>query len=45
MPNPEHRVFPYLLRHLVIDRPNHVWCADITDLPMRRSFLYLCGFR
>jgi putative transposase len=28
-PNPQHRVYPYLLRKLVIDRPNQVWCADI----------------
>jgi putative transposase len=41
VPNPEHRIFPYLLRDLVIDRPNQVWCADITYLPMRRGFLYL----
>jgi putative transposase len=41
VPNPEHRIFPYLLRDLAIDRPNHVWCADITYLPMRRGFLYL----
>src|SRR6478736_10000905 len=41
VPNPEHRVFPYLLRDLAIDRPNQVWCADITYLPMRRGFLYL----
>jgi putative transposase len=41
VPNPEHRVFPYLVRDLVIDRPNQVWCADITYLPMRRGFLYL----
>ena len=40
-PHPEHRVFPYLLRDLAIDRPNQVWCADITYLPMRRGFLYL----
>jgi len=40
-PHPEHRVFPYLLRGLAIDRPNQVWCADITYLPMRRGFLYL----
>ena len=30
LPNPEHRIFPYLLRDLAIDRPNHVWCADLT---------------
>ena len=40
-PHPEHRVFPYLLRGLAIDRPNRVWCADITYPPMRRGFLYL----
>jgi putative transposase len=41
VPHPEHRVFPYLLRGLAIERPNQVWCADITYLPMRRGFLYL----
>jgi putative transposase len=41
IPHPEHRVFPYLLRGVAIDRPNQVWCADITYLPMRRGFLYL----
>ena len=41
VPNPEHRVFPYLLRDMAIDRLNQVWCADITYLPMRRGFLYL----
>ena len=41
IPHPEHRVFPYLLRDMTIDRPNQVWCADITYLPMRRGFLYL----
>jgi len=40
-PHPQHRIYPYLLRHLTIDRPNHVWCADITYIPMRRGFLYL----
>jgi putative transposase len=40
-PHPDHQVFPYLLRELVIGRPNQVWCADITYLPMRRGFLYL----
>jgi len=39
--NPEHPVFPYLLRNLVIDHPNHVWAADISYIPMRRGFLYL----
>ena len=40
-PHPEHRVYPYLLRNLSIDRPNQVWCADLTYIPMRRGFLYL----
>lgn len=39
--HPEHRTYPYLLRGLVIDRPDQVWCADITYIPMRRGFLYL----
>ncbi len=38
---PEHKVHPYLLRGLAIDRPNQVWSADITYIPMRRGFLYL----
>jgi len=41
VPHPEHQVYPYLLRDLAIDRPNQVWCADITYIPMRRGFLYL----
>ena len=41
IPHPEHRIHPYLLRDLVIIRPNQVWCADITYIPMRRGFLYL----
>jgi putative transposase len=41
VPHPEHKVWPYLLRNKVIDRPNQVWCADITYIPMRRGFLYL----
>jgi putative transposase len=40
-PHPDHKVYPYLLRDLTIDRPNQVWCADITYIPMRRGFLYL----
>ena len=40
-PNPEHRVYPYLLKGLAITRANHVWCADITYIPVQRGFLYL----
>jgi putative transposase len=40
-PHPRHKIYPYLLRHLAIDRPNQVWCADITYIQMRRGFLYL----
>jgi putative transposase len=40
-PHPGHRVFPYLLRGQVIDRPNQVWALDITYLPMKRGFVYL----
>ena len=36
-----HKIYPYLLAGLRIDRSNQVWCADITYLPMRRGFLYL----
>lgn len=38
---PGHRVYPYLLRDLAIERPNQVWCADITYVPMPLGFLYL----
>jgi putative transposase len=38
-----HKTYPYLLGGLRVDRPNQVWCADITYLPMRRGFLYLVG--
>ena len=40
-PAPERRVYPYLLRNPRITRPNQVWAADITYLPMARGFLYL----
>jgi putative transposase len=36
-----HRVYPYLLRGLAIERPNQVWAADITYIPMAKGFLYL----
>ncbi len=40
-PNPDHKVYPYLLKDLVIDRPNQVWCADLTYIPVRNGFFYL----
>jgi putative transposase len=43
VPHPGHRVWPYLLRDLVVERPNQAWCADITYIPMRRGFLYLAA--
>ena len=39
--SPAHPVYPYLLRDLSIDRPDQVWCADVTYIPMARGFLYL----
>lgn len=39
--HPQHRIYPYLLRDLVIDRPNQVWATDLTYIPMRRGFVYL----
>ena len=41
MPHPAHRIYPYLLRGLTVDRADQVWCADITYIPVRRGFLYL----
>ena len=38
---PGHKIYPYLLRNLTIDRPNQVWATDITYIPMRRGFVYL----
>jgi putative transposase len=38
---PGHRIYPYLLRNMTIDRPDQVWCTDITYGPMRTGFLYL----
>lgn len=40
-PNPDHRIYPYLLRSLEITQPNQVWCADITYVPMSLGFMYL----
>ena len=39
--NPEHRVYPYLLRGVTIERSNQVWCADITYIPVRGGYFYL----
>src|SRR5690606_5026248 len=39
--HPQHRIYSYLLRHLAIERPDQVWRADVTYIPMRRGFLYL----
>lgn len=40
-PSPGHRVFPYLLRNMVVSRPDQVWSTDITYVPMRGGFVYL----
>lgn len=40
-PHPDHKVYPYLLRNLAIERVNQVWSVDITYIPMPRGFMYL----
>lgn len=40
-PGPGHRIYPYLLRDVAVVRPNQVWAADITYIPMARGFVYL----
>lgn len=40
-PHPEHKRYPYLLKDMNITEPNHVWCSDVTYIPMRKGFLYL----
>ena len=42
-PAPGHKIYPYMLRGLTIDRPNQVWATDITYIPMARGFVYLCA--
>ena len=42
-PAPGHKIYPYLLRGLKVDRPNHVWAMDITYIPMARGFVYLAA--
>jgi len=41
IPAEGHKIYPYLLRNLVIDHPNQVWCADITYIPLAKGFGYL----
>ena len=40
---PGHKIYPYLLRNLTIDRPSQVWAMDITYIPMARGFVYLAA--
>jgi len=40
-PSPEHKIYPYLLRNVDIERVNQVWSTDITYIPMRHGFMYL----
>lgn len=40
-PHRAHRIYPYLLKNLLIDRPNQVWATDITYIPMKRGFVFL----
>ena len=42
-PAPGHKIYPYLLRHLQVGRPNQVWAMDITYLPMAKGFIYLAA--
>ena len=42
-PAPGHKIYPYLLRGLKVDRPNQVWATDITYIPMARGFVYLAA--
>jgi putative transposase len=40
-PAPGHKIYPYLLRGMKVERPNQVWATDITYIPMARGFVYL----
>lgn len=42
-PCKENRIYPYLLKGLTVNRPNQVWAMDITCVPMRKGFMYLCA--
>lgn len=43
--NPNHKIYPYLLRDKVIERPNQVWATDITYIPMKQGFMYLVAIQ
>ena len=42
-PAPGHKIYPYLLRDVKVERPNQVWATDITYIPMAKGFVYLCA--
>ena len=42
-PNPGHKIYPYLLRSVAVERPNQVWAMDITYVPMAHGFVYLAA--
>lgn len=42
-PTPGHRIYPYLLRKVKVERVNQVWSTDITYIPMRHGFMYLAA--
>ncbi len=41
--HPDHKIYPYLLRDMVVNRCNQVWCTDITYIRLKRGFLYLAA--
>jgi putative transposase len=42
-PEPGHKIYPYLLKGMTVDRPNQVWAMDITYIPMAKGFVYLAA--
>ena len=42
-PHPEHKIYPYLLRNVAIERVDQVWSTDITYIPMSEGHVYLCA--
>ena len=42
-PEPGHKIYPYLLRHVKVERPNQVWAMDISYIPMAKGFVYLAA--